>query len=114
MSGEQPSGRSSRWRREAVVGPRDYDTWLAARVGAGNPHGEADFVAARGGRSVLDAGCGTGRVAIELARRGFDVVGVDLDPDMLAVARAKAPELDWRLADLATADLGRTFETIVL
>ena len=36
--------------------------------------------ALRPGRRVLDAGCGTGRVAIELARRGFDVVGVDLDP----------------------------------
>jgi SAM-dependent methyltransferase len=63
---------------------------------------------------VLDAGCGTGRVAIELARRGLDVVGVDLDPDMLAVARDKAPELTWVGSDLAHLDLGRRFDVVVL
>ena len=68
-------------------------------------HGEATFVEALGARSVLDAGCGTGRVAIELARRGLDVVGVDADPGMLSAARAKAPELDWVLADLTALDL---------
>jgi SAM-dependent methyltransferase len=82
-----------------------------------NVHGEADLVEWLAGRSrlsVLDAGCGTGRVAIELARRGFDVVGVDLDPDMLARARAKAAELRWVEGDLASVDLGRTFDVIVL
>jgi SAM-dependent methyltransferase len=64
-------------------------------------HGEATFVEALGVRSVLDAGCGTGRVGIELARRGLDIVGVDADPAMLAAARAKAPELEWILADLS-------------
>lgn len=51
---------------------------------------------------MLDAGCGTGRVAIELARRGHHVVGVDLDPAMLDLARDKAPELSWIQGDLAT------------
>ena len=64
-------------------------------------HGEAGFVEALGVHSVLDGGCGTGRVAIELARRGFEVVGVDADPAMLSAARAKAPELEWILADLS-------------
>jgi SAM-dependent methyltransferase len=50
---------------------------------------------------VLDAGCGTGRVAIELSRRGFVVTGVDADAAMLDAARAKAPEIDWREGDLA-------------
>lgn len=64
---------------------------------------------------MLDAGCGTGRVAIELARRGLDVVGVDLDPVMLAAARAKAPDLPWLEADLAdpALDLGRRFDLVV-
>ena len=70
-------------------------------------------------RSVLDAGCGTGRVALELARRGLDVVGVDADPGMLAVARTKAPDLEWVLADLSELDLRqgdgrRRFEAAVL
>ena len=77
-------------------------------------HGEAAFVASFAPATVLDAGCGTGRVAIELARRGVDVVGVDLDPAMLQVARRKAPELDWRHADLATLDLGRRFDQVVM
>jgi len=79
-----------------------------------DPHGEAAFVAAYGPATVLDAGCGTGRVAVELARRGVDVVGVDLDPDLLAAARAKAPDLTWVLADLATVRLDRRFDVVVL
>ncbi len=51
---------------------------------------------------MLDAGCGTGRVAIELAQRGHHVVGVDLDPAMLDLARNKAPELAWIQGDLAS------------
>ena len=68
-------------------------------------HGEAAFVEGLGVRSVLDAGCGTGRVAIELARRGLEVVGLDADPGMLSAARAKAPDLDWVQADLSDFDL---------
>ncbi len=51
---------------------------------------------------MLDAGCGTGRVAIELAQRGHHVVGVDLDPAMLDLARNKAPQLSWIQGDLAS------------
>ena len=77
-------------------------------------HGEADFVCRFNPSSVLDAGCGTGRVAIELARRGIDVVGVDLDAVMLAAARTKAPDLTWITADLRDVDLGRAFDVVVM
>jgi SAM-dependent methyltransferase len=79
-------------------------------------HGEVAFVLGLdpAPRSVLDAGCGTGRVAIELERRGVAVVGVDVDPSMLATARKNAPDLDWREHDLATLDLGRTFDAVVM
>ena len=40
--------------------------------------------------SVLDLACGTGRMTEELCRRGYDMIGVDISPDMLAVARASA------------------------
>ena len=79
-----------------------------------NPHGEADLVSSYRPASVLDAGCGTGRVAIELARRGIRVCGVDADPDMVAAARAKAPSLDWRHADLAALQVAERFELVVL
>ena len=77
-------------------------------------HGEADFVESYGPSSVLDAGCGTGRVGIELARRGIEVVGADLDPSMLATARRQAPALTWVEADLTTLDLGRAFAVVLL
>lgn len=77
-------------------------------------HGEADFVSAFAPDSVLDAGCGTGRVGIELARRGIEVVGADVDPSMLATARRQAPDIDWVQADLTELDLGRTFALVLL
>ncbi len=70
--------------------------------------------------TVLDAGCGTGRVGIELARRGIEVVGVDIDPEMLGTARRKAPGLTWVEADLARVALDgppgelRRFDVVVL
>jgi len=79
-----------------------------------DPHGEVVFVQGYRPTSVLDAGCGTGRVAIELARRGVDVVGVDLDAQLLDAARTKAPGLSWAHADVTTVDLGRTFDVVVL
>ena len=77
-------------------------------------HGEARFVMSFEPSSVLDAGCGTGRVAIELARQGVEVVGVDADRSMIAEARARAPELSWVRSDLAHLDLGRRFDVVVL
>lgn len=79
-----------------------------------DPHGEVACLERLGATSVLDAGCGTGRLAIELARRGHDVVGVDQDPDMLGAARRNAPDLTWVESDLADLDLGRTFDTAVM
>jgi len=63
---------------------------------------------------VLDAGCGTGRSTIALTAMGYDVTGVDVDESMLAVARADAADLDWRQADLATLELGQTFDVVLL
>lgn len=80
----------------------------------GDVHGEADLVRGYGPASVLDAGCGTGRVAIELARHGIDVVGVDLDPSMLATAARLAPAIPWLHCDLAALDLGRHFDVVVM
>src|SRR5437879_11271567 len=40
---------------------------------------------------LIDLGCGTGRLLLSLARRGFSVLGVDLSPEMLTVAAVKAP-----------------------
>lgn len=105
----------NRWLGSKRPGAEEYDHRFAEGEREGRDmHGEASFVASLGVRSVLDGGCGTGRVAIELARRGIDVVGVDLDEDMLAAARHKAPHLDWRVGDLAAVDLARQFDAVVM
>jgi SAM-dependent methyltransferase len=77
-------------------------------------HGEASFVRAYEPRSVLDAGCGSGRVAIELARHGIEVVGADVNASMLATARRASSDVTWVESDLASLDLGRTFDVVVM
>ena len=101
----------------------EYDAPYAERERMGiDIHGEANLVERllrqyrppSQPHSVLDAGCGTGRMGIELARRGFEVVGIDLDEVMLSQARAKAPNMMWHLADLSTVSLDQQFDAIVM
>lgn len=79
-------------------------------------HGEASFVASLVDppATVLDAGCGTGRVAIRLASLGYEVCGVDVDAAMLAMARQEAPDLEWHEGNLSTFDLGRRFDVVLV
>ena len=113
MSGEAMSDAWRRFRERTDLD--EYDSrWDRLAAAGEHVHGEADFVMGLQPRSVLDAGCGTGRVAIELARRGVEVLGVDADPDMLERARRRAPSQEWVVADLATLDLARTFDVVVL
>jgi SAM-dependent methyltransferase len=69
--------------------------------------GEARLVDAMLGRGsrVLDAGCGPGRVGGHLAEVGHDVVGVDVDPELIAAAEEDHPGPRWLVGDLATLDL---------
>ncbi len=77
--------------------------------------GEARLVDAmlpRGSR-VLDAGCGPGRVGGHLASAGHDVVGVDVDPVLIAAAEEDHPGPRWLVGDLAELDLPDRFDAIV-
>ena len=65
-------------------------------------------------QAVLDAGCGTGRITVELARHGIEVVGADGDPGMIDRARSKAPDLPWIVADLADLALPDRFAVVLL
>ncbi len=104
-----------------------YDRrWSRLAASGHDPHGEANLVerlvahsAAAVDRAprVLDAGCGTGRVAIRLAERGLETVAVDVDPALLRHAREKAPALEWVEADLARLgpdDVPGPFDVIVM
>ncbi len=83
---------------------------------------EVDFIeeslsVERGG-AVLDLACGTGRHAIELARRGYELVALDYSPDMIAAARrnrdAAAASIDFRVGDMRALDVPeRPFDAIV-
>lgn len=105
----------SRWLAETGGdrGPA-YDAAFRELAASGaDVHGEASYVhtLAAPGSAVLDAGCGTGRVAVELARRGHRVTGVDSDPSMLAVAERQPGR--WLLGDLVTLDLAERFDLVV-
>jgi SAM-dependent methyltransferase len=65
--------------------------------------------------SILDAGCGTGTLALMLAREGYRVTGVDLSPEMIARALAKdsGKQVDWRVGDITALSLGATFDAVV-
>lgn len=114
------SERWVEWRRSVDLDKYDA-RWDAMAARGESVHGEADAVSRLtrdhfDGRAltVLDAGCGTGRLAIELVNRGHRVVGVDLDPDMIERARRKRPDIEWHAQDLATFDTGHRFDLIVM
>jgi magnesium-protoporphyrin O-methyltransferase len=70
------------------------------------------------GKRLLDAGCGTGALAIEAARRGAEVVAIDLSPTLVDLARERVPadlgtgSIDFRSGDMLAAELGR-FDHVV-
>lgn len=70
------------------------------------------------GRRILDAGCGTGLFAIEAARRGADVLAVDLSPSLIALAQERAPRevgqgtVKFQVDDMLNPALGR-FDHVV-
>jgi magnesium-protoporphyrin O-methyltransferase len=70
------------------------------------------------GQRVLDAGCGTGALAVEAARRGAEVVAIDLSATLVSLARERAPKdlgtgrLDFRVSDMLDPALGR-FDWVV-
>jgi magnesium-protoporphyrin O-methyltransferase len=70
------------------------------------------------GRRLLDAGCGTGALAVEAARRGADVVAIDVAPTLISLAQERAPKdlgngsVRFLVGDMRDAALG-TFDHVV-
>jgi magnesium-protoporphyrin O-methyltransferase len=70
------------------------------------------------GRRILDAGCGTGAFAVEAARRGADVVAIDISPTLVSLARERLPSrigtgsVDFRVGDMLAPPPGR-FDHVV-
>ena len=101
----------SRWEAKVRAQP-EHSHWYVERfrkmaADGADLAGEArlvDAMLSRGSR-VLDAGCGPGRVGGELAARGHTVVGVDVDPVLIAAAEADHPGPRWLVGDLVELDL---------
>jgi ubiquinone/menaquinone biosynthesis C-methylase UbiE len=97
---------------EAVTGRTDYDIALILE--------QAGKLAE--GRKVLELACGSGRILMHLANRGFSVTGLDLSEDMLKICRKKQAQLPARLSsrietvqgDMTDFKLGERFPLIVL
>lgn len=64
-------------------------------------------------KSILDAACGTGNVSEILAQNGYEVVGADIAPDMIEVARSKDGGVEYHVQDMAELDLGRKFDLAI-
>lgn len=118
-AGAMVSARWVEWRRSVDLDKYDA-RWEAMAARGESVHGEADAVdrivatMSIPVTRILDAGCGTGRLAIELAHRGYEPTGADLDPDMIERARRKAPRVPWHVADMANFVDETAFDLVVL
>jgi SAM-dependent methyltransferase len=107
------------WRRLLAEKP-GHSRWYIERFRTMARNGEdlagearlADAMAPRHAR-ILDAGCGPGRVGGHLAAAGHEVVGVDLDPELIAAAEQDWPGPTWMVGDLSELDLPQRFDVIV-
>ncbi len=99
---------------DKINGELDYSAWadfIEENIRRYNPNMQTEL--------VLDLGCGTGRMTLELARRGYDMTGVDLSAQMLDVARASAEReglsdrMLWLMQDITEFELYGTVELAV-
>jgi SAM-dependent methyltransferase len=97
---------------DAFSDPDNYDQEDSSDVGVAF----YSALAAETDGPVLEVACGTGRVAIPIAKLGFEVTGLDIVPGMIARARSKSVGLSarWIVADARTFDLGERFRLIYL
>ncbi|WP_063063286.1 class I SAM-dependent methyltransferase [Nocardia violaceofusca] len=107
MSGRTPS----QWEEITAADPA-HSTWYVERfrtmaAEGADIVGEARLIDAMVGRGsrILDAGCGPGRLGGYLYRAGHVVVGVDVDPVLIAAAEQDHPGPTWLVGDLAELDL---------
>ena len=106
-------GEQKSWAEIVAENP-DHSRWYIERFRrmAAEGHdlgGEArlvDAMVARGAY-ILDAGCGPGRVGGRLHELGHRVVGIDIDPELIAAAEADHPGPRWIVGDLSSVELGK-------
>lgn len=101
----------SKWMKKVADDPK-HSSWYVERFRTMAAEGKdlvgearmIDAMVGRGAR-ILDAGCGPGRVGGYLHEMGHEVVGVDVDPVLIAAAEEDHPGPTWLVNDLAELDL---------
>jgi 2-polyprenyl-3-methyl-5-hydroxy-6-metoxy-1,4-benzoquinol methylase len=93
----------------------NYDRFIKRKLIL--PVGLLELVKSYEPEKIADFGCGTGTVAIGLAKAGFNITGVDISKDMLKIARQKAEnsgiDIRFRRADIVEIDLKNKFDLIL-
>jgi SAM-dependent methyltransferase len=102
LSSEPSRGDLYDWEQAQVIERSDQDLPFYARLIA-TPE-----------RRALELACGTGRLLSPLAKAGVDIVGLDVDPVMLAAARRRNRSLRLVCGDMRRFAFGRSFDVIVL
>lgn len=102
---------------DLLYGDKDYEAECNLIEGLFQRHGQGAI------KSILDLGCGTGNHAIQLARRGYRVTGVDLSPEMLVHAAGKAVAVQllgeegsphFVQGDARSIDLDQQFDAVIM
>ena len=94
---------------DKLNGDIDYDIWAKSIAARLKKNGVPD------GSLVLDLACGTGNVTLPLAKLGYDMIAVDISPEMLDIARAKPCEKSilWLCQDMRSFELYGTVGAVV-
>ena len=103
---------------EYLEGYRDPETYDVMEAGYDEDRPFIEQWARKLGGPVLDLACGTGTIAIRLARQGYQVTGLDIIPEMIEwasrKATAQAVAVDWMVADARTFQLEQRFHLIYM
>jgi SAM-dependent methyltransferase len=93
-----------------------YDAWVTDWDGEVDFYRELIQYSPLQSHGVLEVACGTGRVAMRLAKDGMDVTGFDLSPELLDIAHVKSLGLSnvhWVLGDMRTFEIGKKFGFVI-
>jgi SAM-dependent methyltransferase len=102
------------WDSTEVVAQYSADPWINTLLLGERLAFEACFQNGLKGRRILDLGCGAGRTTHYLHEIGADVVGVDISPSLIRIAKQRAPQIDYREGNAESLDFdAESFDAVL-